>query len=595
MNAGGYVRPNIESSIVNSALWAAAADALGWITELVDKKGVVRRTGKGRVLRTVPWRRKIGGIAGVSVELPAGTYSDDTQLRLAVCRSIQSDGFFDVEAFAKVELSTWASYALGGGRGTKVAASNIAKRDVNWFSNFYSQGDQIYFRGGGNGAAMRIQPHVWRQPRRLKREYLLDVLKDSLVTHGHMRGVCGAVFHADCLAYCLETGEAPGPEEWRRFIASFSDIPDVIKSDFQLGKFWLGPWEQGSGIDLRSAIDEVASEMNYYVSKLGDFPSDMESGYFQALETLECLTNRIGTGTNTALAAAYLAWIGQDQDIEKVIQVAVNMLGSDTDTIATMVGALLGGVSMIAPSWEVQDEAYIRQQAVRMSRLAEGLDTDGYRYPDLMAWHPPSSQSNALDFKQGQFILNGFGALDPIGKRWSSGSFTWEWFRISFGQTILCKHRITDHESNSARNKSSAAISTQIAKDLVTRSDNTEHTGQGVDANNPNYQLFPPQDSPGIDNQLNPPTSAESRKTQELRTGNEGPKVYGIDKQGVSLPSNRTVAELTDVVIKSNFDSAVIGQCFLECVAGDMSIENAIAFSAIIAKAIDVRQKKRPN
>lgn len=590
------MRPNLENSIVNSALWAAAADAIGWITELVDKKGVVRRTGKGKVIRTVAWRRKVGGIAGVTVELPAGTYSDDTQLRLAVCRSIQGDGFFDVEAFAKVELSTWASYALGGGRGTKLAASNIARRDVNWFSNFYSQGDQVYFQGGGNGAAMRIQPHVWRQPRGSKRAYLLDVLKDSLVTHGHMRGVCGAVFHADCLAYVLETGEIPGPAEWRKFIAGLDEIFNVVKADFQLGKFWLGAWEQGAGIDLISAISDVADEMRQYVSRLGDFPIDVESGYLQALEVLECLSTRIGTGTNTALAAAYLAWIGQDQEVEATIQTAVNMLGSDTDTIGTMVGALLGGISMAPPSWPIQDEGYIRCQAIRIARIAEGRSTDGYRYPDLMTWQPPSSQSNALQLdEQGRYLLNGFGIVEPIGKRWSSGAFTWEWFKISFGQTILCKHRISATPGEMLERKitdlSEAGLLSNKKDPQPPR--NTLNVATKSDNHDPNLQLFPTQDVNHAEERSKAPSSWELKKiVKDSEIKKKDDESLGLPDSAPILQS-RSIAELTDIVIKSNFDSDVLGKCFLECAAGERSIENLVAFSAIIGKAIDVRQKKK--
>ena len=164
--------------VVNSALWAAAGDALGWITELSrGEAGVSRRTGVEFVTHPIDWSRNIGGRAGVVVEIPAGSYSDDTQLRLAVCRSIRGDGQFDAEPFAKIELPVWTSYALGAGRGTKAAASNLTKRSVNWFSNFFEAKDQRYVRSGGNGAAMRIQPHVWAA-RSSSETYLLECLRD---------------------------------------------------------------------------------------------------------------------------------------------------------------------------------------------------------------------------------------------------------------------------------------------------------------------------------------------------------------------------------------------------------------------------------
>ena len=105
------------------------------------------------------WQRRVGGRGGVSVRLPAGCWSDDTQLRMAVSRAISHRGF-DVQAFAHVELPIWPSYALGGGRASKAAAKNLGKPNALWYANAFPR----WFEAGGNGAAMRIQPHVWSSP-----------------------------------------------------------------------------------------------------------------------------------------------------------------------------------------------------------------------------------------------------------------------------------------------------------------------------------------------------------------------------------------------------------------------------------------------
>src|SRR5262249_2079797 len=155
---------------------------------------------------------------GVRVHLPAGTYSDDTQLRLAVSRAVRGNGTFDAEAFAKIELTVWPSYALGGGQGTKAAAQNLTRRDANWFSNFFVTGDKDYLRSGGNGAAMRIQPHVWGCEPKKKQGYLVDVLRDALVTHGHPHGFCGAALHAQILEATFARSAPAGFEDWLRCI-----------------------------------------------------------------------------------------------------------------------------------------------------------------------------------------------------------------------------------------------------------------------------------------------------------------------------------------------------------------------------------------
>src|SRR5690242_11443855 len=119
-----------------SALWAACGDALGFITELADSRGVARRGVALPVSEPVSWHRRVGGRFGPTVELPAGSVSDDTQLRLATARSIRGDGVFDAETFSKIELTVWPAYALGAGLGSREAAANLRRRDVTWATNF---------------------------------------------------------------------------------------------------------------------------------------------------------------------------------------------------------------------------------------------------------------------------------------------------------------------------------------------------------------------------------------------------------------------------------------------------------------------------
>ncbi|MGD0217772.1 MAG: hypothetical protein ABSC45_09725 [Desulfobaccales bacterium] len=49
------------TQIQNSALWAAYGDAIGFISELVDYKGLKRRINSSKVTVTVPWKKNVGG------------------------------------------------------------------------------------------------------------------------------------------------------------------------------------------------------------------------------------------------------------------------------------------------------------------------------------------------------------------------------------------------------------------------------------------------------------------------------------------------------------------------------------------------------
>ena len=283
-----------EKAVISSALWAAAGDALGWMTELArSESGVAHRTGSAMVSVPVKWQRMIGGRAGPRVDLPAGTYSDDTQLRLAVSRAIRGDGDFDVEAFAKVEITVWPSYALGAGLGTKAAASNLSRRGVNWFSNFFDSSGQKYTSGGGNGAAMRIQPHVWASSAKSAQTMIGDVLRDALVTHGHPHGFCGAIFHALCVAHALEHRSVPKPSDWLRFIEDLSVVPTLIEADPQLAAFWQSAWENSSGHTIASAIQTMQMEASEDLIAVDEtLEGDPARSYHVLLKRIGCLTQR---------------------------------------------------------------------------------------------------------------------------------------------------------------------------------------------------------------------------------------------------------------------------------------------------------------
>jgi hypothetical protein len=212
---------------VRSALWAAYGDAIGFISELTNSEGLNRRTRGAPLEQPVRWSRRVGGRQGVSVALPAGCYSDDTQLRLSSGRATSSSGF-DVEAFAKVELTVWPAYALGGGKGTKAAASNLAKAQTTWYGNTYPD----WTSSGGNGAAMRIQPHVWAS-RSLSEPatYVIDVLRNAVCTHGSPTGLIGAVWHAVVLADVMSAGRLPEPGDLKSLVEVVDEVPNLIRRD----------------------------------------------------------------------------------------------------------------------------------------------------------------------------------------------------------------------------------------------------------------------------------------------------------------------------------------------------------------------------
>ncbi len=555
-----YGRGEYESAVVNSALWAAAGDALGWMTELSrDRSNVRHRTGEDRVTKPVAWRRLIGGRSGVTVDLPAGTYSDDTQLRLCVSRSIRGNGSFDVETFAKIELTAWQGYGLGAGIGSKAAALNLSRRGVNWFSNFFADERQRYTNAGGNGAAMRIQPHVWSE-RSTVEDTLLNVFRDSIVTHGHPHGFGGALFHALCLRDSLLNRALPTVRDAEKYIESIRRLPEIIREDSELIQFWMPSWERESQTSFGESLDRFCEEALNDLTVVSEVLSHTsEKNYVEVLERIGCLTERYrGSGFKTAVAAFALAQIFGVEKIEEALSVAANEIRSDTDTIATMAGALLGALSRRAPTWPIQDREYLERDARRLALIALGEEQASFAYPDVSTWEAPSSQSDAVVRFDGGLALVGLGKVRTSGQEYRSGGFVWQWLELPFGQSVLAKRRV---EIENIVNEGQLPGKQQMRK-----------VSQVKESSPPKQERFELEPHPIADDRTARKSPEDSRDYSS--------RFPGIDKA-------------TDIIISSGFNDATIGRLINQCIEDTGSIEIAVSLTAILAKAKVARMKRR--
>jgi ADP-ribosylglycohydrolase len=559
-----------NANVVRSALWAAYGDALGFITEFRDANGVRRKIAVDAVTRPLAWHRRVGGKFGPTVELPDGCYSDDTQLRLATSRAIRGDGTFDVEAFAKVELPVFLAYHLGAGRGTKAAARNLERKDVAWYSNFFSDDGTSYLMSGGNGAAMRIQPHVWAEPRERKgpSKLGLNVLRNALTTHGHPRGFLGALFHAQCLHMALRDGRIADPAAWMRFTEAFSQVPDMIASDEHLDRVWRPAWEQQAGRSLRDAIREVQSEHAEDIRIAADRlfgAGNPRDDYRRILRDSGGLAKEtVGSGTKTVLFAAVLAYLYREIGVEEAVVVASNELGSDTDTIATMAGALLGSLASAAPLTMPLDAKYLAQEGERMARISRGERVPSFQYPDLLYWRAPKTQLDAVGLVNGAVSVAGLGLASSTGKVAKSPNqknVEWEWLCLSFGQTVLAKRR------------------TKLAQ-------------------------LPPYAMPHMPAEPRQPTNEAKARSEPVKPRSAAGYGDLFDRSVKESPPEQRkpvdrIDKLTDDTIRSDFHPVVVGKNLLELLDNsETPLQDAIAYAAIIAKARlarSARRRGRPN
>ncbi|PZR11257.1 MAG: hypothetical protein DI539_20830 [Flavobacterium psychrophilum] len=374
-----------ETKYRGSIKLSAIGDALGWITEFEKTPNSLREKYETeRIERFYSWKKNVGGrFLGFVDTIAEGSYSDDTQLLLSVARSIKSDGRVDNEYFAKSELVNWLDYARGGGRTVKTAANKVARKSVTWYSNFYNfkvNGElQDYKDSGANGAAMRVLPIALANLGNIEK-IKEEIFCNSIVTHGHPRAILGAMLYG----YALNQIIVYRPEDfqWENYLTQIgSELPNKLSLSFVNRteiQEWLKLWNKSKVNSFEKVYEETLIEIQSYLRTIYQSIRHGQST-IETLRKIGCLDSSTkGSGTATVVAGIFFAAKFHEAPAKGIIE-SVNALGTDTDSIASFTGGLLGalhGSSVVPDRWRhVQDADYLEQIANRLLEISEDRAT----------------------------------------------------------------------------------------------------------------------------------------------------------------------------------------------------------------------------
>jgi ADP-ribosylglycohydrolase len=343
-------------------LCAAIGDALGWPNEQNSNKVSKVQPKDKKVFQK--WCRYVGGkFWSHYEEINPGEYSDDTQLLIATARSLNHGQDWS-KHFSKVELPAWISYERGGGGATKRAATAWKKGNYPWYLGKNNLSEvKRYFNAGGNGIAMRILPHVFRNENNPE-DIMYQVVLNGISTHGHPRALIGATLYADALIYLanLKDNLAYGglvdyllkrKDTWGK-LPDTQDMNNWLNNADKVMNFkYIDEWNR--------VLDEVTDLLKIAKQGLDEGALDMGT---EVLEKIGCFDKKVnGAGTVTAVAAIYLASKYASSPDLGIIESAY-LKKADTDTLASMTGGLLGmlhGTGFVSASWiDIQDYDYIR-------------------------------------------------------------------------------------------------------------------------------------------------------------------------------------------------------------------------------------------
>ncbi len=346
-------------------LGAAFGDALGWPQE---GRAQNSSSAKKAALSLSEWVKRSGGRFQPHEEvIPAGTYSDDTQLIIAGARArLHHVDWW--QYLARVELPLWTLYERGGG-GASLRAARLWLKGLSPWEASSSDRDG-YYQAGGNGVAMRVAPHVLLGAGDERFDSVAQaVVADGVTTHGHPEALVGALAYAFALWYAvrvnrtLDYGELLGA--LRKHQAEWATWPDI-------DAMWPAWLERARHYDFENRWGDAVSNM---IERLTISAESLEAGALsldrETMQRIGCFDKAIiGAGTVAAAAAIYLASRHAAGPLEGVLTAAYAK-GSDTDTIASMTGALCGATS--GTEWigallhQVQDARYLHQLAQELA------------------------------------------------------------------------------------------------------------------------------------------------------------------------------------------------------------------------------------
>ncbi len=297
----------------------AVGDALGFPVE----SGAVEK-----IEGFVDWRLK-GEI------VKKGEYSDDTQLTLATARSIWN-GRFHPEYFAYVELPMWVYYQRGAGRSTKKAAMNLFSVRIQWRGNFYMG----YEEAGGSGGVMRIHPITEKV--KDDENMAVDIFKNIMITHGHPMAFAGAY---------LVAAASKSERDFKSIYDKFEKLSNIVVN-FLSEPGEMSKWLKERKTDFLKGFQNEVEKLKRFFELVNEV-----SEYGEYCE-LVGEKDHPGSGRGVSLCAVYLYLKSDPRD---AVFKAANEKGTDTDTIASIVGNLFGYSEDFKDlASEVQDGDYIK-------------------------------------------------------------------------------------------------------------------------------------------------------------------------------------------------------------------------------------------
>lgn len=332
MSKQEQLRPYFRGSLVGLAV----GDALGMPVETMTPEEILSATnGQGVGGYINPLQKRIRD----TVSLTPGTWTDDTQLALAVAQSLIRSKGFDIEDQAREHIKALGESKFGWGKTTTRAIVEL-RDGLRKPTDRAPVGPGL---GRGNGVAMKIAPMglfyaLSPSARTMNAGFMRDTLILGQMTHSDPRASIAALLvEAHVICAVLDRLDTKIPRGTLLLLSQHLLSIEACEQDFVLEGLLDGS-DLACG-RFRRAIQIARSEH----------------------DVLDTLRKEIGCGCDALQSVCFSlglleAQIGEFKyahDYQCAVLAAVNS-GGDTDTNAAMIGGIIGarvGLGGIPKEW----------------------------------------------------------------------------------------------------------------------------------------------------------------------------------------------------------------------------------------------------
>jgi len=209
---------------------------------------------------------------------------------------------------------------------------------------------------------------------------IVDSFINTIITHGHPNAILGSILFA-LAVHCVLKIHSEEPHEIIAYLkGALQRSRSIFLKDSRIQN-WIANWgypktRATQGFD--TVYLESLRKVTDYLDLIPKYLDEPAEAYYHKTGSLDIRTKGSGIGT---VSAALFLFLKQGKDPSTAIETAVNILGSDTDTISSFLGSLLGaqhGMGAIPSKLQsrIQDREYILKTALRVHAIATGMTAD---------------------------------------------------------------------------------------------------------------------------------------------------------------------------------------------------------------------------